>query len=181
MTATSPKVASWQCCAAPQRELGVLGLWGNAPNGSSRTEGSERLASLEQTQPYHEVCGMGAWRAWFLLSNLDHELSCPWPPPTATTCPYTSIRPYVFLPSLPSTIRREGRGRNQPGRTRLRPGPWAVSRGIRWSRKARAGNDRRPAPSPCTRTIHADPPSEPLCPRRLGGGPNERCRASGLS
>lgn len=69
MTATSPKVASWQCCAAPQRELGVLGLWGNAPNRSSRTEGPERLASLEQTQPYHEVCGMGAWRAWSALES----------------------------------------------------------------------------------------------------------------
>lgn len=39
-----PKVASWRCCAAPQRELGVLGPWGNARNGSSRADGPERLA-----------------------------------------------------------------------------------------------------------------------------------------
>lgn len=41
-----PKVASWRCYAASQRDLGVLGPWGNAPNGSSRAEGPERLADI---------------------------------------------------------------------------------------------------------------------------------------
>lgn len=162
------------CC--PPERAGRSGPLGNAPNGSSRAKGPERLASLEQTQPYHEVCGMGAWRAWSLLLNLDHKLSCRG---HLTHCHlpilyvYTSIR----LPFLPSTIGRQGRGHEQDFAQARGP---LVSRGIRWSRRARAGEDK-PTPSPCTRQFTPTPRLSLSVHVALEGGPNERCRASGLS
>lgn len=83
---------------------------------------------LEQTQPYHEVCGMGAWQAWALddkLSFRDHHHH---PEPLAMT----TIRLYVYTLSPPSFHHREGRGPTRTNKTLPRPcRPWAVSRGIR--------------------------------------------------
>lgn len=164
-------MVGWQCCAPESWAFWASGEWRErfVKNGRPRA-----ASMLEQTQPYHEVCGMCAWQAWALDNKLSfHDHHHPEPLPR----PLYRVRLYVYTLSnslpRPSAI---GRGEGQPGRTRLRPGragrrPLAVA-SARAEGRELLRYKLHNRWSPCA--IFTPTPAEPLCPRRPGGGPKER-------
>lgn len=94
-----PNVAGWQCCAPES--------WAFWASGERRERfvknGRPRAASKpEPTQPYHEVCGMGAWQSWALDNKLSfRDYHHPQPLPTDTIYVFTCIRRLPLWPFLP--------------------------------------------------------------------------------